>query len=87
MKDLMATGERAGLKVNSDKTKMMNIMSTQAGEARTGQNVLEKVEGYQYLGSIINTTGSADKDIIADICKARQVFAMLKPLWRSSSLS
>lgn len=58
MKDLIVTGERAGLKVNSDKTKMMNIMSTQSGEARTGQNVLEKVEGYQYLGSIINTTGS-----------------------------
>lgn len=88
MKDMMVTSERAGLKVNSDNTKTMNIKSTQVGElhVRMGQNLLEEEEGFQYLGSINNTTGGMHKDIIARISEARQVFAMLKPLWRSSSL-
>ena len=50
----MVNGERSGLNVNRDETKMMKVMLTQAG---------------------------------ARISKARQVFAMLKPVWRSSSLS
>ena len=37
--------------------------------------------------SITSRTGGTDEDIIARISKARQVFAMLKPVWRSSSLS
>ena len=83
---MMVTSERAGLKANSDNTKMMNIKSTQVGEVRIGQNLLEEEEGFQYLGSINNTTGGMHKDIIARISEARRVFAMMKPLWRSSSL-
>ena len=83
----MGAGEKTGLRVNSDKTKIMKVMSTQAGGLRIGQDLFEEVESFQYLGSIISRTGGTDEDIIARISKARQVFAMLKPVWRRSSLS
>ena len=86
MEDLMGAGERTGLRVNSDKTKIMKVMSTQVGGVGFGQDLLEEVESFQYLGSIISRTGGTDEDIIARISKARQVFAMLKPVWRSYSL-
>ena len=87
MEDLMGAGERTGLRVNSDKTKIMKVMSTQVGGVGIGQGLLEEVDSFQYLGSIISKTGGTDEDIIARISKARQVFVMLKPVWRSSSLS
>ena len=87
MEDLMGAGERTGLRVNSDKTKIMKVMSTQVGGVGIGQDLLEQVESFQYVGSIISRTGGTDEDIIARISKARQVFVMLKPVWRSSSLS
>ena len=39
-----------------------------------------------YLGSIISTTGGTDEDIKARKRKAQQAFAMLKPVWRSTTL-
>jgi hypothetical protein len=38
-----------------------------------------------YLGSIISTTGGTDEDIKARKRKAQQAFAMLKPVWRSTT--
>ena len=52
MEDLMGAGERTGLRVNSDKTKIIKVMSTQVGGIRIGQDLLEEVESFQYLGSI-----------------------------------
>ena len=83
----MATGERVGLRVNADKTKLMKVMTTQVEGVRIGQTLLEEVESFQYLGSIINKTGGTDEDVKACIGKAKQVFAMLKPAWRTSSMS
>ena len=60
--------------------KLLRFMSTQVGGVRIGQDLLEEVKSFQYLGSIISKTGGTDEDIIARISKARQV-------WRSSSLS
>ena len=67
--------------------KIRKVMSTQLGGVRIGLDLLVEVESFQYLGSIISITGGTDEDIIARKSKARQVFAMLKPIWRSSSLS
>ena len=54
MEDLMVTGERVGLRVNADKTTLMKVMTTQLEGVRIGQTLLEEVESFQYLGSIIN---------------------------------
>jgi len=47
-----------------------------------GEQVGE-VDEFTYLGGIVSKKGSTDEDIQASIVKARQAFAMLKPMWRS----
>ena len=42
---------------------------------------------FTYLGSIASNKGSTDEDIQARIGKARQAFAMLRPIWRSTTLT
>ena len=48
---------------------------------------LEDIDEFVYLGSKISQTGGTDEDIQARINKARQVFAMLRPVWRVTTIS
>ena len=74
---------KVGLKINATKTKLMRI-GTKRGD---GVSVAgERVE-FTYLGSIVSKKGGTDEDIQARIGKARQVFAMLRPIWRSTALT
>lgn len=42
---------------------------------------IEEVDDFTYLRSIISKKGGTDEDIQARIEKARQAFAMLRPIW------
>ena len=48
---------------------------------------LKKEKEFSYLGSIVSKKGGTDEDIQARIGKARQPFAMLRPIWRSTALT
>ena len=48
---------------------------------------IEEVEEFKYLGGIVSKKGGTDEDIQARIGKARQAFAMLKPIWRITALT
>ena len=45
------------------------------------------MDEFTFLGSIVSKKGGTDKDIQARIGKARQAFAMLRPIWRSTALT
>lgn len=45
------------------------------------------MDEFTYLGSIVSKKGGSAEDIQARIRKARQAFAMLRPIWRSSALT
>ena len=45
------------------------------------------MEEFPYLGSIVSKKGGTDEDIQVRIGKARQAFAMLIPIWRSTTLT
>ena len=45
------------------------------------------MDEFTYLGSIVSQKGATDEDIQARIGKARETFAMLKPVWRSTALT
>ena len=62
-----ATGEKVGLKMNVPKTKLMKVMTKQDGTVNIGQESIEEVEEFQYLGSIISKTGCTCEDIKARI--------------------
>lgn len=48
---------------------------------------MEDVESFTYLGDILDKKGEATEDIKHRICLARNAFAMLSPLWKSTKYS
>ena len=51
------------------------------------EQVLEEVEAFTYLGSVVDKQGGTDADVRARIGKARAVFVQLKNIWSSKELS
>ena len=82
-------GAKVGLKINATKTKLIRVGTKRddgVSVVRGGGGV-EDVNEFTYLGSIASNKGSTDEDIQARIGKARQAFAMLRPIWRSTTLT
>ncbi len=48
---------------------------------------VEDVDTFTYLGAMVNKTGGATEDINHRLSLARNAFAVLSPLWKSSRYS
>ena len=80
---------KVGLKINATKTKLMRI-GTKRDDGVSGLGgggAIKEVDEFIYLGSIVSKKGGTDEDIQARIGKARQAFAMLRPICRSTALT
>lgn len=86
LEDLRKEAAKAGLKINVKKTKRMDINHKRNEDIVLDGGVIERVESFQYLGSIITTSGGADEDVKQRILKARRAFIQLNPIWKSSHL-
>ena len=78
---------KVGLKINATKTKLMRIGTKRGDGVSVAGERVEEVDEFTYLGSIVSKKGGTDEDIQARIGKARQAFAMLRPIWRSTALT
>ncbi len=80
---------QVGLKINAAKTKLMRIDPKTKHETilHVGDEIIEEVDEFCYLGSIISKNGGADSDIESRIKKARQAFGCMSNIWRSSQIS
>ena len=78
---------KVGLKINATKTKLMRIGTKRGDVVSVAGKRVEEVDEFTYLGSIVSKKGGTDEDIQARIGKARQAFAMLRPIWRSTALT
>lgn len=86
---LVTYGKQVGLKVNVAKTKFMRInpqVSRNQPLLIEGE-IIDEVENFCYLGSIIAKDGGADLCVDNRIQKARQAFGMLNGVWNSSHIS
>ena len=61
IENLDATGENVGLKMNVPKTKLMQVMTKQDGTVNIGQESVEELEEFQYLGNIISKIGGTSE--------------------------
>ena len=62
--------------------------NTRVGDPITiNDQPLQDVDEFIYLGSKVTTDGDCAREINTRISKANQAFAMLKPIWRTTSLS
>ena len=75
-----------GLKINSDKTKSMATSDSPLG-LKCGDNTVEQVVDFRYLGSTVERTGSSEKEVQSRIGQASGAFNRLKPVWRSKKYS
>ena len=78
---------QVGLRVNTKKTEVMTLNTNNPNPVKLGNDDLQYVDRFTYLGSIITTKGGADEDIKNRLNKARNAFRMLNSVWRSSQYS
>ena len=84
---LEKTAQKVGLKISQEKTKAMRTDNNQQEPLTISGTEIEDVNDFTYLGSKISNKGGTDEDINTRIKKARQAFAMLKPVWRATTIS
>ncbi|CAC5395900.1 unnamed protein product [Mytilus coruscus] len=65
----------------------MKVKTRKGGTVSIEGEDIEEVDQFTYLGSIMDRNGGTDADIRTRISKARQAFAMLKPVWKSTAFT
>ena len=80
---LAAYASQVGLQIHPHKTKILKTNSTSTEPVNLGDNNLEEVETFTYLGSVVNEQGGTDADVETRIEKERVSFITLKNIWRS----
>ncbi|XP_062532890.1 uncharacterized protein LOC134201663 [Bombyx mori] len=87
LEDLRISAEKRGLRINTNKTVDMRVMSKNTTPLKLQDCVLKSAQKFTYLGSSISNQGGSDEDIEIRIRKARGAFAQLKPVWESSVMT
>ena len=78
---------QVGLYIHPNKTKIQKINASSREAVKLGDNNLEEVKTFTYLGSVINQQGGTDADVKTRIGKARAAFIALKIIWRSNLIT
>jgi len=80
--NLNTTAEKVGLRISCKKSKVSTVGAT-SPTPTIGQQTLEGVSEFQYLGSIISTETDVEIDTCARIGKAAATFQRLRKIWSS----
>lgn len=89
LEDLISFAKDAGLKINVAKTKLLRVNPHTTTRSSSSiillidNQVIEEVDEFCYLGSMITKDGGADVDVKNRIQKARQAFGSLNRVWSS----
>jgi len=87
MTALKEASQRVGLQISQEKTKVLQINTRQQEAIVIEDKVVEEVEEFVYLGSVISQTGGTEEDVRSRIRKAQQAFAVLRPVWKTTAIS
>ena len=75
---LRVQGARIGLKINVKKTKSLRLGISEDEKATLGNEKIDQVGSFTYLGSIISKNGVRSEDVKSRIVNAQGVFPQLK---------
>lgn len=79
---------KVGLRISASKSKILRVGYTGPHMAITvGQQQLQEVEEFTYLGSVITADGGSDRDVTCRIGKAAAMFQRLQPIWTTRSIA
>ena len=84
---LESTAAGLGLKINGPKTKIMRINNKNTNPISIGDQTLEEVDKFTYLGSVLAVGGGTEEDVKARIGKARTTFNILNKIWKTKNIS
>ena len=79
--------KRVGLKINTQKTKTMRINAINQEHIHIGEQDIDEVDQFTYLGATVCKEGGGMKDLKNRLSKARSSFVKLKKIWSSNSIS
>jgi hypothetical protein len=85
VKGFIKIAKGGGLKISSQKCKIMRINGKTTERVEIGEPV-EELDEFCYHGSVVTKDGGAETDVNR-INKAKGSFALLRPLWRSKEFS
>ncbi|XP_058816287.1 uncharacterized protein LOC131679564 [Topomyia yanbarensis] len=85
--DLADRISAAGIKINVNKTKSLDINTVNPSNFTVAGQAVENVESFQYLGSQMASDGGTKIDIGARIKKARAAFASYRNIWKNNQIS
>ncbi|KAJ8333779.1 hypothetical protein SKAU_G00410980 [Synaphobranchus kaupii] len=78
---------RLGLNIHKGKSKFLKVNTDNVTPITLEGGVLEEVESFTYLGSIVDKQGGTDADVKVRIGKARVAFHQMKNVGGSSDLT
>ncbi|KAK1806238.1 hypothetical protein P4O66_000116 [Electrophorus voltai] len=85
---LEGEAEKVGLRINTDKTKVMCVNRQTKVQITIGQQTVEDIDEFTYLGSIVsNNEGGSEADVRCRIGKAAGVFQCLRRIWSSTTIN
>ncbi|KAL2612209.1 hypothetical protein R1flu_023901 [Riccia fluitans] len=87
-KSLEQEAVKVGLRISGNKTKIMRIEYAATNRpVMVGQQQLEEVDKFTYLGSVLTNDGDADHDVACEIAKVGAVFQRLLPIWLTQKIN
>ena len=72
-----------GLELNAKKTQEMRLNTTSNLRLDAEGTVIQQVDKFTYLGTVVSTEDPTQKDIKNRLAKARSAFQRLRPIWKS----
>ena len=85
--NLASTTAKVGLRISTEKTKVMSVREQQPLVLKVNQQEVEEVENFTYLRSSISNKGATERDISCRLGKAASVFQRLSSIWISNHIS
>ena len=84
---LVTTASKVGLRVSTEKTKIMTVKTDQPANIQINQHNVEEVPKFTYLGSAISNQGDIADDLSSRLGKANSVFRRLDRIWKSRQIT
>ena len=85
--NLSTNSKTTGLKINSEKTKLLRLNTTSNEYVQVDEHDIEDVESFVYLGAHISKSGGTEEDIKARLGKVRAAYSKLDKIWKNSQFT
>ena len=87
MRSLSANSKATGLKINSQRTRLHRLNTTNNQKGRVYDRDINDVESFVYLGAHFSSFGGMEDDIKGRLDKVRAAYSKLEKVWKNSQFT